>query len=57
MNLKKEIKAQTALETILVLAAAVLIAVVVGMYIKSIPRKLHNVTVNKTNEVIHGFEQ
>ena len=51
MQLNSEQKAQTAVETMLMIAAAVIIAVAVGLYLKSIPPAVEH----KVNEQRHSI--
>ena len=50
-------KAQTSTEALILIAAVILIATVVGVYLLSIPSGATGHTINELrNEVIHGFE-
>jgi len=42
MKFLKEQKAQTAIETLLIIVAAVVVAIIVGMFLKSIPPQLEH---------------
>ncbi len=55
MKLGEEKKAQTSIEYLLILAAAVVLAVVVGLYLKSIPPRIHDEAGGKTENIINGF--
>ncbi len=56
MKALKEIKAQTAVEFIALLAIIVLVAVIIGLYLKSIPPTIHSKAVHKTENIINaGF--
>lgn len=49
----QEKKAQTALEMLILLAGAILVAAGIGIYLKSIPPKIENVLNSKKTEVIN----
>ena len=55
MNLRKEEKAQGSLEYLLILAGAIIIAVAVGLYLKSIPQAVQHKFHSGTEHIIHGF--
>lgn len=55
MKLSNEEKAQGALEYLIILAGAVLVAIAVGWYLKSIPVQTENRFNQQTNAVVHGF--
>ncbi|MEW6294774.1 MAG: class III signal peptide-containing protein [Candidatus Diapherotrites archaeon] len=42
MNFLKEQKAQTAIETLLIIVAAVVVAIIVGAYLKTFPGRVEN---------------
>ena len=53
MKLLKEVKAQGALEVLLMLAAAVLMAALVGLYLKNVSRgAVENKAARSTNEIV-----
>ena len=50
-------KAQTATESLILIAAVILIATVIGVYLLSIPQGTTGHTINELrHEIIHGFE-
>lgn len=55
MTLTKEEKAQGALEYLILLAGAVFVAAVVGLYLKSIPGEIEPRLNNARTHVINGF--
>ena len=55
MNVWEEEKAQTGTEYIIMLAGAILVAIVVGLFLKSIPPQAQNQINEATNAVYHGF--
>lgn len=55
MQLNTDQKAQSAVETMLMIAAAVIIAVVVGLYLKSIPTSIENTVNNQSANILNQF--
>jgi uncharacterized protein (UPF0333 family) len=53
--LYSEEKGQTALETLLIIAAAVILAAVVGLYLKSLPPRIEHKAKNQTNQIINNI--
>jgi len=51
----KEEKAQGALEYLLMIAGAIVVAIVVGLYLKGIPGQAENAFNQGREHVIHGF--
>ena len=55
MKFRDEEKAQGALEYLIILAGAVLVAVAVGWYLKNVPGQTEHKFNIGTNAAIHGF--
>jgi Flp pilus assembly pilin Flp len=55
MQFKKDHKGQTAVETMLMIAAAVVIAVAVGLYLKSIPPTIENTITHQREDILNTF--
>ena len=55
MQFKNDQTAQSAVETMLMIAAAVVIAVAVGLYLKSIPQTLQNTVNNQRENILNEF--
>lgn len=55
MQFRKDSKAQAAVETMLMIAAAVVIAVAVGLFLKSIPPSIENTVNNSRENILNQF--
>ena len=55
MNVWEEEKAQTGTEYIIMLAGAILVAIVVGLFLKSIPSQAQPKINQAANAAYHGF--
>lgn len=53
MNLFKEEKGQSSLEVLLLIAGAILIASIIGVYLKSLQGQIQPILNNQTGQVIH----
>tara|TARA_Y100000310_G_C20637292_1_gene791880 strand:+ start:1691 stop:1855 length:165 start_codon:yes stop_codon:yes gene_type:complete len=51
----QEEKAQGSLEYLLIIAGAIFVAAVVGLFLKSIPGQTENRLNQETQQVLHGF--